>query len=517
MDQQARVEVARTVRAKRKWLRNASAPAVLAVLSGAAFAPVVEAAASGAGTAAALAAIAGVAGNIGAGHLTAVIERAADRIRGMDAPDAETVRDALAGELLTALERNDTGAQELSVQLTGLMMSIGGIPDALGAAGSELREYLVRCFAQLTGQHVEAMARLEALSTGQRQERRQLRQLMTLTEEAVDRLRQQERADRSRPAPPASGSALPPIRPIVVASAGAAGASAERCWRGGADVVVGDRVYLIHDVFAEERFAADHSVVLRQAQGQQLIPAPGPDGGYAWLRQAERNRDDAAARAALSALAAERDLLASLSTVRGTPRVGQFAAEGALVTLVLTWPSSRSGGAACPALGTAHDTGPGSAEPMDSWHMYLLFTGLAGLCTTLAGLHDRHAAHRNLSPAGIIRLDDGRLILRDLGLAARGTEPGEGPADYQAPEQRRQTRYPPGSATDVYQLAAVAYHLVTGHLPPARAPLPVRAQVPGVPGRAAAALDAALAPDPGERPDIVTLGRALRAAANEIR
>ena len=70
MDQQARVEVARTVRAKRKWLRNASAPAVLAMLSGAAFAPDVAAAASGAGTAVALATLAGVAGNIGAGHLT---------------------------------------------------------------------------------------------------------------------------------------------------------------------------------------------------------------------------------------------------------------------------------------------------------------------------------------------------------------------------------------------------------------------------------------------------------------
>ena len=114
---------------------------------GAAFAPDVAAAASGAGTAVALATLAGVAGNIGAGHLTNMIERAADRIRGRDAPDAETARDALAGELLVALEGNDTVAQELSVQLTGLLMSIDGIPDVLGAAGSELRDYLLSgCF-----------------------------------------------------------------------------------------------------------------------------------------------------------------------------------------------------------------------------------------------------------------------------------------------------------------------------------------------------------------------------------
>lgn len=515
MDQQAKAEVARTVRAKRKWLRNASAPAVLAMLSGAAFAPDVAAAASGAGTAVALATLAGVAGNIGAGHLTNMIERAADRIRGRDAPDAETARDALAGELLAALEGNDTVAQELSVQLTGLLMSIDGIPDALGAAGSELRDYLVGCFGQLTGQHVEAMARLEALSRGQRQERRQLKHLTALAEEAVDRLRRQARAGQPYTEPSAPEATLPPLGPTAVAPGGEAGTSAGRGWRGGGDIPVGDRVYLIHDVLAEEHFSADHSVVLRQAQGQRLIPAPGPDGGYVWLRQAERNRDSAVARAALSALAAERDLLASLDTIRGMPRLGQFAAEGARATLVLQWPASRSGGA-CPTLGAAHDPGSGSGI-MESWPMYRLFIGLAGLCTALARLHDRDAAHRDLSPAGIIRRDDGRLVLRDLGLAARGSEPGEGPTDYQAPEQRRQARYRPGPATDVYQLAAVTYHLVTGHPPSASTPLPMRTQAPGVPGRAAAALDAALVPGPDERPDIRIVGEALRAGADEIR
>jgi hypothetical protein len=180
----------------------------------------------------------------------------------------------------------------------------------------------------------------------------------------------------------------------------------------------------------------------------------------------------------LRALAAENDLLGSLRTVGGMPQVRQLAAEGALVSLVLTWPTSRSG-AACPTLGVGHDLGRDSAGPMDSWRMYRLFTGLAGLCTTLSRLHSHHAAHRNLSPAGIIGLDNGRLMLRDLGLAARSAEPGEGPADYQSPEQRRQARYRPGPATDVYQLAAVTYHLVTGHPPPARAPLPVQAQGTG--------------------------------------
>ena len=54
MEQRARHEVARVVKAERGRLRNASAPVVLAVLSGAALAPVVAAVATGSGVAGAL-------------------------------------------------------------------------------------------------------------------------------------------------------------------------------------------------------------------------------------------------------------------------------------------------------------------------------------------------------------------------------------------------------------------------------------------------------------------------------
>lgn len=66
-------------------------------------------------------------------------------------------------------------------------------------------------------------------------------------------------------------------------------------------------------------------------------------------------------------------------------------------------------------------------------------------------------------------------------------------------------------------LHAGAYHLATGHPPLARTPLPVRAQVPGLPERAAVVLDAALVPEPSERPDVGVLGDALRAARDELR
>jgi serine/threonine protein kinase len=130
-------------------------------------------------------------------------------------------------------------------------------------------------------------------------------------------------------------------------------------------------------------------------------------------------------------------------------------------------------------------------------------------------LHDHGVTHRYLTPGGIITLDDGRLVLRDLGLAARDHEPGEGPADYQAPEQRRGDRHP-GPQTDIYQLAAVAYHLVTGRPPNAGISLPVRAQARDVPERVRRALDAALALDPTERPDISSLGATLRAARDDL-
>jgi hypothetical protein len=107
-------------------------------------------------------------------------------------------------------------------------------------------------------------------------------------------------------------------------------------------------------------------------------------------------------------------------------------------------------------------------------------------------------------------------VLRDLGLATQYPEPGEGPAAYQASEQRRRSYRRPGPSTDVYQLAAVAYHLLVGRPPDARLPLPVRGQVPQVPERIGSAVDAALAQAPNGRPHIRSLGATLRAARDDL-
>jgi serine/threonine protein kinase len=116
----------------------------------------------------------------------------------------------------------------------------------------------------------------------------------------------------------------------------------------------------------------------------------------------------------------------------------------------------------------------------------------------------------------IIVLDGGQLVLRDTGLAARDYVPGEGPAYYKAPEQQGGGKERPGPQTDVYQLAVVTYHLVSGHLPHPRAALPLRAQAREVPDRISDGLAAALAHDPGMRPSIRSLGDLFRTACDQL-
>jgi hypothetical protein len=270
---------------------------------------------------------------------------------------------------------------------------------------------------------------------------------------------------------------------------------------------------MLYGDFLEERSSADYSLIYRQARGLQLVPAGRRGQEYVWLRQAEIRQGNPAGRIALGALPAERDLLARFGSIRGLPRVGQLALTGRTATLALVWPTSRSAGGSCESLDALLDR---TGTPMDPWRMFRLFTGMAGLCGTLARLHDHGVAHRYLTPSAIIMLDDGRLVLRDLGLAAREHAPGEGPASYQAPEERPHARARSGPRTDVYQLAAVVYHLISGHPPHARRPLPLQAQAPGVPQRISQGLDAALAPDPGERPDIRSLGNMFRAGRDDL-
>jgi hypothetical protein len=508
----ARAGVAQIAATEPSRLRRCSAAGLLALLSAAALAPVAVA-----GGGALAAALAGVAGNVGSGLVTGVIDAALARLRdGKGKPaDTDAVRDVLAADLLIALEKGDSTARTLGAGLTDFLGRIDGFKAAVDAARDDLHSHLLACFNELATRQNEALVMLDAIDARQQRQEKQVREQVKLAEEMTDRLRLltrylAERLPAVQPGPPPSGGTPAPVIHLVVPTSGPAPTGIG--WRGGAEIAVGDRVYLLHSDYLEERFCVDHSVVVRTARGLRQAPAGRRGQEYVWLRQAKTRQGSAAARAALGALSGEGDLLKRLGTIRGLPLVGQLAMDGGTATLVLEWPTSRSGGP-CDNLETILSL---DGAPMDSWRMFRLFTGLAGLCDTLATLHDHGVAHRYLTPSGIIMLDDSRLVLRDLGLAARGHEPGEGPAAYQAPEQRRGGNGRPGSHTDVYQLAAVAYHLVAGHPPHARTPLPLRSQARGVPERISEGLDAALALDPGKRPDIRALGHLFRAACADL-
>ena len=329
-----------------------------------------------------MAALAGVAGNVGSGMLTTVLDRAIARLGGQKPGSADTdaIRDDLAGELRSALQRQDASARDLSAGLFDLLLRIGGVEAAIDAAADDISDNVLVCFRQLAGQQGEALSKLQAIEAGQRRQERRQRNQGRQIEEMNDRLRlvMGLLADRlsapGSPRAPLTGS--PGFIQLVGPAAGPAlGISG---WQGGAEVMIGDHVYLLHDEFLEDRSSADHSVLYRQARGLRLVPRGGRDDEHAWLRQAHlpsgRTQPSPAARAALAAVRGERDLLARLGSVRGLPRVTQLVADGRTATLVVGWPATRSG-APCDTLSTRLDDGP-----MDSWRMSRLFAGLAALC-----------------------------------------------------------------------------------------------------------------------------------------
>ncbi|WP_143133885.1 hypothetical protein [Actinoplanes philippinensis] len=145
--------------------------------------------------------------------------------------------------------------------------------------------------------------------------------------------------------------------------------------------------------------------------------------------------------------------------------------------------------------------------PLPGRALAAVLRGFALVGRTLEGLHRTGRAHRALRPEVLFASRD-RMWLRDAGLAAAPPEAGEGVDAYRAPEQRRAVV---GPATDVHQLAAIAYHLVTGEAPGAD-PLPVALLRPEW-GRLDEMLAGALHPDPRRRPALGDLTAALARAA----
>jgi TolB-like protein/tetratricopeptide (TPR) repeat protein len=145
---------------------------------------------------------------------------------------------------------------------------------------------------------------------------------------------------------------------------------------------------------------------------------------------------------------------------------------------------------------------------------------LREIADALAYAHGHGIIHRDIKPENILILGD-HAVLTDFGVAralAESTNAGAitstgvsiGTPAYMAPEQIAGEHV--DARADVYALAVVGYEMVTGVRPftgsspqsvlaahMTEPPPPVRQQRPEVPARVSAALDRALAKDPGAR------------------
>lgn len=139
----------------------------------------------------------------------------------------------------------------------------------------------------------------------------------------------------------------------------------------------------------------------------------------------------------------------------------------------------------------------------------------------LAHVHAAGLLHRDISPANLFRTDEGRSVLIDFGSAKEylmgvsRTESVTLTPGYAALEQYTR-QVPRGPFTDVYSLAAVLHHLVSGDVPmPATdralgVPLrDVRDAVPEVSATVAAAIREAMAVEISQRPQSVEAFLAL--------
>lgn len=328
----------------------------------------------------------------------------------------------------------------------------------------------------------------------------------SVSEFSLDGVRDLVRAIHGSPAHtmPPLGTFRPPaaeVDPVLVATPRSPPRTGRHLGHG-AEVVIGDDHYLVHAGTYEEATTADGAAVVRRARALSV----GGPRAQVWLRQLEIRQDTPMAGEAASALAREHDLLASPAGRRlGPPGSPALVREPGVVTLVTGWPLSGRTRGPCDTLASFV---PDRGELADPLRTRGILRGLGGLCRKLAALHRLGVSHRCLAPAAIVRLDDGALVLRDLGLATTPYEPGEGPELYRAPEQGRRHRGKAGPWTDSYQVGAIAYHFATGHPPSSMSP-PVRGHVLGLPVAAMEAVDAALAADPSRRPGIVALATAF--------
>lgn len=501
-------------------LRSASPEMLLGLLAGSALAPV----AATHGTAGLVAVVAGLSSGVGTNLLSTLVAEGIERVRKQTGEgaegkvDADALAEVISHDVTAALARSDAAAAELGAQVYGAVQALGGFEAALSAASGELREHLRASLPRRRHDAAQGPSFVNAAGV----------------QVGSNNVQINFHGSPVMGGQPALGSPVSTAIAVGRALVPDDGLGGADTWAGGADVVAGNRVYMLIDDRREPGLLAAGSmgsgdVIHRQAVARQTDPEPASGQRYAWLRQVSGSPGrDAAARPAREALNRERDLLVRLG--KEFPRLIGLSHDtgrgsGAnWTTLALSWPSAH--GEPCPTLRAMYLPVP-PGEPLDPSHLSLLLRGMGGLVLAVGKLHDLGASHRALAPAALVVVDDYHYRPRDLGLAASSPKRGEG-ADgfagddglaYQAPEQALRGarggpagRVDPGPATDVYQVAAITYHLATGQRPAMGHPVPARALNDHLPASASDALDAALAADPASRPSTRELHAAFTRA-----
>lgn len=132
-------------------------------------------------------------------------------------------------------------------------------------------------------------------------------------------------------------------------------------------------------------------------------------------------------------------------------------------------------------------------------------TVLTPLAQVLAYLHNNGFVHGDLSPGNVLFTEHGKPLLADLGLAGMvgdgGSAAGTGTPGFVAPTAEDELGPTLRPDRDVFALAALGWFGLTGSAPDTgqRRP-PLSVLVPEVPPQLAAALEAGLNPEPGQRP-----------------
>jgi serine/threonine protein kinase len=218
---------------------------------------------------------------------------------------------------------------------------------------------------------------------------------------------------------------------------------------------------------------------------------------------------DGADPEAVASLRREAAVLRSLDTPY-VVRLRAVLGEGADTVLVL----DLAGGGSLAALLARR----GSLDPGE------VVTIAAPLAQALAAAHARGLVHGDVTPSNVLFTADGMPLLADLGLARLAGQPRagvDGTAEYVDPVVA--AGGVPDTASDVWALAAVCHHLLSGTAPHdgvsaddvlaaaragERAPLGLLA--PSAPRPLVAAIELALQADPAARPDAATFAAALR-------